>query len=51
MTNSEEKTFKADLRIAVEEAINQIGVEAFKRISWFASSDPAFRASKLKKVA
>lgn len=48
---------KAELRIALREAfasaIEEIGVDAFKRTSWFGSNDPAFKAAKmdLKKAA
>ena len=51
MTDSEKAALKADLRIAFQEAINTVGIEAFKQISWFASNDPAFKASKFKKAA
>lgn len=49
---------KADLRSALREAftsaINFIGVEAFKRTSFFGSNDPAFTAKsadQLKQAA
>jgi len=38
---------KAALREAFALAINEIGLEAFKRTSWFGSNDPAFKSAKV----
>ena len=42
---------KAELRVALREAfasaIEEMGVDAFKRTSWFGSNDPAFKSAKM----
>lgn len=44
MSPSEKVALRAALREAFTSAINCIGVEAFKRTSFFGSNDPAFKA-------
>ena len=46
MSPSEKTEFRAALRAAFASALNCIGLEAFKRTSFFGSNDPAFKASK-----
>jgi hypothetical protein len=38
---------RAALRKAFASAIQEIGVDAFKRTSWFGSNDPAFKSAKM----
>jgi hypothetical protein len=48
-------TQKAELRIALRkvfaEAIEEVGLEAFKRTSLFGSNDPAYKNATLRKAA
>jgi hypothetical protein len=47
MTPNQKAELRAALQKAFASAIDEIGVEAFKRTSWFGSNDPAFKASKM----
>lgn len=53
MTVDQKANLRIALRVAINEAIDAVGIEAFKRISWFGSNDPAFKAGKagLKQAA
>jgi hypothetical protein len=51
MTEHQAAELKTAFVRVFEEAINKIGLDAFKRTSWFGSNDPAYLASKMKKVA
>lgn len=44
MSPSEKSGLRAALKEAFTNAINCIGIEAFKRSSFFGSNDPAFKA-------
>jgi hypothetical protein len=44
MTPHQKAELKSALREAFASAINELGVEAFKRTSWFGSNDPAFKS-------
>jgi len=48
-------TEKAELRIALRkvfvQAIEDIGLDAFKRTSWFGSNCAAYKAAKIKAAA
>jgi hypothetical protein len=44
MTPNQKAELKAALREAFASAIEEMGVEAFKRTSWFGSNDPAFKS-------
>lgn len=47
MTPFQKAELKAALREAFASAIQEVGVEAFKRTSWFGSNDPAFKSSTM----
>lgn len=47
MTPFQKAELRAALREAFAAAINEIGVEAFKRTSWFGSNDPAFKSAAM----
>ena len=47
MTPFQKAELKAALREAFASAIQEIGVEAFKRTSWFGSNDPAFKSATM----
>jgi hypothetical protein len=42
---------KAAIRAAVVEAIEAVGWNTVKGMSWFGSNDPSFQSTKLKKAA
>ena len=44
MSPTEKNSLRTALREAFTSAINCIGIEAFKRTSFFGSNDPAFKA-------
>jgi hypothetical protein len=46
MSQLEKTDLRAALRNAFASAINFIGIDAFKRTSFFGSNDPAFKAAK-----
>ena len=46
MSPVEKMELQAALRNAFANAIKAIGLEAFKRTSFFGSNDPAFKATK-----
>lgn len=48
MSPIEKAEFRAALREALAGAIDCMGMEAFKRTSFFGSNDAAFTANKLK---
>lgn len=51
MTPAQLQELKAALSKVFAQAIDEIGIEAFKAMSWFGSNDPAYKAAKLKKAA
>ena len=46
MTPNQKVELRAALREAFASAIEEIGVDAFKRTSWFGSNDPAFKRTE-----
>ena len=46
MSPQETAELKAIFRVAFRAAIDEMGVDAFKRTSFFGSNDPAFVASR-----
>jgi hypothetical protein len=46
MSPAEKTDLRAALRNAFANAINFIGIDAFKRTSFFGSNDPAFKTTK-----
>lgn len=51
MTATQKTDLRVALRKAFAEAIDEIGLEAFKRTSWFGSNDSAFKAAKTSQAA
>ncbi|MBB5047829.1 hypothetical protein HNR60_002586 [Rhodopseudomonas rhenobacensis] len=51
MSQRETAEFKAELRKAFSDAIDLVGLEAFKRTSLFGSNDRAYLATKNQQAA
>jgi hypothetical protein len=47
MTPYQKAELRAALREAFASAVKEVGVDAFKRTSWFGSNDPAFKSAAM----